>query len=361
MSKRWKIGLGLVALALMLAGLFLAVGRTWLAQRAFDSAIDANAGIDRSLALGDGLHVYVCGSGSPMPDADRTGPCLGVLAGRDAFVVDAGSGSIRKLQRMGFPMDRLQGVFLTHLHSDHIDGLGELLLQAWIAGGRNTPLPVHGPQGTGKVVAGLMQAYDIDKGYRIAHHGPAVARPDGFGGAAIESQIPNQPKATPVFQSGAIRISAFAVDHAPIAPAYGYRIDYKGRSVTISGDTVYSTNLVAAAKGTDVLFHEALNKPMIAALGAKLAQRGRKEQAQIMTDIQGYHASPEDAAKAAHRAGAKALVLYHLVPAPPVRLIEPLFLGKAPAYYQGELRLAHDGMLVSLPAGSTAIKFSDGW
>ena len=354
-----KLAYGVLVLVL-LAGAFFAFGRPWLAQRAFDRAIDANVGIDKSLALGDGLHVYVCGSGSPMPDATRAGPCLAVLAGRDAFVFDSGSGSIRKLQRMGFPMERLQAAFLTHLHSDHIDGLGELLLQAWIAGGRGEALPVYGPQGTGEVIAGLRGAYSLDSSYRVAHHGPAIARPGGFGGAARIVTLPAGAKSAPVYEAPGVKITVFEVNHAPIAPAYGYRIDYKGRSVTISGDTVYSENLVGVAKGTDLLFHEALNKQMVAALGAKLAERGRKDQAQIMTDIQNYHASPEDAAKAAHKAGAKALVLYHLVPAPPVALVEPLFLGKAPAYFQGELRLAHDGMIVSLPAGSKELRFSDG-
>jgi ribonuclease Z len=152
----------------------------------------------------------------------------------------------------------------------------------------------------------------------------------------------------------------FAVDHNPIKPAFGYRIDYKGRSVTISGDTSYSANLVNAAKGSDVLFHEALNKKMVAALGAKLAERGQANNAQIMKDIQNYHTSPEDAARAAKEAGAKALVLYHLVPAPPARLIEPLFLGDAPAIYPG-VKLAHDGMIVSLPAGGGEVRYSEGF
>ena len=139
MTTKRKIGLTIVAL-LLTAGLVLFLLQDQLAQRAFDKAIADNVGVDRSADLPDGIHVYVCGSGSPMPDADRAGPCLAVLAGRQGFVFDAGSGSIRKLGRMGFPMDRLQGAYLTHLHSDHIDGLGELLLQAWIAGSRGTPM-----------------------------------------------------------------------------------------------------------------------------------------------------------------------------------------------------------------------------
>ncbi len=140
---------GLSLLAVVLLGLVLAalIFRGSLAQRAFDRAVDANVGVDRSLALGDGLQVYVCGSGSPLPDETRAGPCIAVLAGNDGFVFDSGSGSTRKLLRVGFPIAKLRGVYLTHLHSDHIDGLGELLLQAWVGGSRATPLPVSAPRG----------------------------------------------------------------------------------------------------------------------------------------------------------------------------------------------------------------------
>jgi len=358
-TKR-KIGLGIVGL-LLVAGASFYAGRDKLAQRAFDTAIEKNVGIDRSAALPDGIHVYVCGSGSPMPDADRAGPCLAVLAGREGFVFDAGSGSIRKLGRMGFPMDHLQGAYLTHLHSDHIDGLGELLLQAWIAGSRGTPLPVSGPAGTDKVIAGLTQVYAIDKGFRIAHHGTAVARPGGFGGTAQVIALPEGQASQVVYDQGGVKITAIRVIHDPVKPAFGYRLDYKGRSVAISGDTVYAPDFVAASKGADVMFHEALNPKMIGAMQTQLAKRGRADSAKIMADIPGYHASPEDAARAAKAAGAKALVLYHMVPAPPAKLIERLFVGDAAADFPGDLRLAHDGMIVSLPAGSQSVNYSDGF
>lgn len=356
MKRKLAVVVGVVAL---LAGLFLVLGRGWIAQRAFDRALDQTVGIDQSLALGDGLHAYLCGSGSPMPDANRAGPCVAVLAGDKGFVFDAGSGSIRKLQRMGFPMEKLQGVYLTHLHSDHIDGLGELLLQAWVGGSRGAPLPVSGPPGTDTLVNGLMQGYAIDKGFRIAHHGEAVARPGGFGGAPAIIALPDGVPAMVVHDRDGVRITVIRVDHSPVAPAYGYRIEYKGRAIAISGDTVYSPTFVTASKSADVMFHEALNKPMIAALQKKLAERGRKDSAKIMGDIPGYHASPEDAARAARDAGVKALVLYHLVPAPPVRLIEPLFLGDAPKVFTGRLELGRDGLIVSLPAGGKDVKFSN--
>ena len=348
----------LFATVVVIIGVLVLFGRDWLAERAFQRALDANVGIDQSAALPDGLHAYVCGSGSPMPDADRAGPCIAVLAGNQAFVFDAGSGAIRKLLRMGFPIDKLQAGFLTHLHSDHIDGLGELLLQAWVAGGRSAPLPVYGPAGTDKVIGGLRSAYEIDEGYRVAHHGPKVVHPGGFGGAEQIITLPDGTDSQVVYDQGGVKITVIRVNHAPIDPAFGYRIDYKGRSIALSGDTVYSPTFTAAAKGADLMLHEALNKKMVAALGEKLGERGQAANAQIMKDIQNYHASPEDAARSAREAGVQALVLYHLVPAPPVRLIEPMFLGDAPKVFSGTLRLAEDGMLIHLPASSKAVEFT---
>ena len=166
-----------------------------IAEAAFRRAVAEIVGRDRSAELPDGLHVYVCGSGSPMPDPSRAGPCLGVIAGSRAFVFDAGSGGVRNLARMGFPVGRVERVYLTHLHSDHIDGLGETMLQAWVGGARKSPLPVSGPRGTAEVVAGFNAAYRIDSGFRIAHHGPEVADPNGFGLVAREIELPREPAA----------------------------------------------------------------------------------------------------------------------------------------------------------------------
>lgn len=336
--------------------LAVAVALAFLAQRQignflFERAVGQRVGVDRSAELADGLHVYVCGSGGPMLDAQRAGPCIAVLAGDRGYVFDTGSGSIRKLGAMGFPLDRLKAVFLTHLHSDHIDGLGELLLQAWIAGQRDAPLPVFGPPRTEEVVLGLMQAYDADKGYRIAHHGEKVANPNGFGAIARPAE------AGTVLRDGDITVTAIEVDHAPVDHALAYRIEYGGRSVTISGDTKYSEDLVAFAKDTDVLVHEALNPEMIGKIGIALGRRGNTAGAKIMADIPEYHTSPDEAARVAQASGAKALILYHLVPPPRARLMESAFLGAAPDLFDGTLELAEDGMMVSLPANSQQVQF----
>ena len=330
--------------------------KTQIAMRAFDRAIDQNAGVDRSAALPDGLHVYMCGTGSPMPDPARAGPCIGVIAGEKVFVFDAGAGGPRNLGAMGFPTARLDRIYLTHLHSDHIDGLGELLLNAWIGGNRSTPTPITGPVGTQDVVEGFNTVYRIDSTYRVAHHGTGVANPDGFGGAATEIEVPAGPEGQlVVLDEGDLKITAIRVDHAPIEPAFGYRIDYKDRSISISGDTVYHAGFISASEGVDVMFHEALNREMVAKIGSKLAERGVANGAKIFADILDYHTSPEEAARAAQEAGAGQLVLYHIVPQLPVEMLEPVFLGDAKSEFDGPITVGQDGMIFSLPAGSEAI------
>ncbi len=351
--KRGLLGLaGLILVAIIGFNLF----KTQIAERAFHRALDRNAGVDRSASLPDGLHVYLCGTGSPMPDASRAGPCLGVLAGDRAFVFDVGSGGTRNLGSMGFPLARLESVYLTHLHSDHIDGLGELLVLSWIGGNRAEPTPVRGPTGTISVVEGFNAAYRLDSTYRVAHHGPEIANPDGFGGAPDEIVIPAGPGGQlVVFEDTDLKITAIRVDHAPIEPAFGYRIDYKDRSISISGDTVYQPRFVAASRGVDLMLHEALNKEMVAAIGAVLGERGVQNQATIFADILDYHTDPEEAARAAEEAGVDHLVYYHIVPQLPVKMLESVFVGDSKSTFGGNITVGADGMIFSLPTGSDKI------
>jgi len=349
---------GLLVVAIVGFNLF----KTQIAERVFHRAIDQNAGIDRSAALPDGLHIYLCGTGSPMPDATRAGPCLGVLAGDQAFVFDVGSGGVRNLGSMGFPTARLESVYLTHLHSDHIDGLGELLMMSWIGGSRTKPTPVRGPVGTVEVVGGFNTAYRLDSTYRVAHHGPDVANPNGFGGAPDEIIIPAGPGGQlVVLDEGDLKITAIRVDHAPIEPAFGYRIDYKDRSISISGDTIYQPRFVAASQGVDLMLHEALNKEMVQTIGTKLGERGLTNPEKIFADILDYHTDPEEAARAAQEAGVAHLVYYHIVPQLPVKMLEPVFLGDSKSVFDGKITVGADGMIFSLPSGSEKIEKRKGF
>jgi len=350
---------GLIAFVVLAILAFAAFNmfKKQIGMAAFNTAVERNVGVDRSAELPDGLHVYLCGSGSPLPDPTRAGPCVGVLAGRRAYIFDIGSGGLRNLGAMGFPMARLETVYLTHLHSDHIDGLGELLLNSWMGGGRSEPTPIAGPIGTAEVVEGFNTVYRIDSTYRVAHHGPDVADPSGFGGIATEIKLPVGPASqSVVFEGGDLKISAVRMDHTPIERAFGYRIDYKDRSISISGDTIYHPGFVAASKDVDLMLHEALNAKMVSKMEDVARERGRSRLATIFVDIRNTHTTPEDAARAAQEAGADQLLMYHLVPPLPVAMVEAAFLGDAESKFSGPITVGRDGMIFSLPAGSDKIE-----
>ncbi|MFY8048958.1 MAG: MBL fold metallo-hydrolase [Erythrobacter sp.] len=308
---------------------------------------------DGGLSLDDGLHLILCGTGSPLPNPARAGPCNVVIAGDQAFVVDIGEGAARNLNLIGFAIPSLDGVLLTHFHSDHIDGLGPLALFYWTQGSARAPLPLIGPQGVENVAEGFNAAYRIDHGYRVAHHGPDIVPPTGGGVSARPFTIGAAPVV--VLERGGLTITAFPVDHDPVKPAVGYRFDYKGRSLVITGDTARSASVERAAKGADLLVHDALQPRLVAGLTDALEQAGQKNTAKITRDILDYHASPEDAAKSAKAAGVRQLVLTHLVPPIPNAFFYPAFLGDAGTYFDGAITVGEDGMVFSMPPGSDAI------
>lgn len=302
----------------------------------------------------DALRVVLCGTSSPIPDPTRAGPCTAVFAGGAFYVVDVGMRSWNNLALWGIPGERLGGVFLTHFHSDHVGALGEYNLQSWVAG-REGPLAVYGPAGVETVIAGFEQAYAFDSLMRIVHHGeellPIAA------GRMRSVRVPVGQSATGsavVFEADGLRVSAFGVDHNPVRPAVGYRFDYGGRSVVVSGDTKKSANVIEAARGADVLVHEALANHMLASGQAAAEEAGLTRRAKILSDIPGYHTSPVEAAEVANEAGVGLLVLTHLVPPPANGVIELIFMRGVDAVREAVV-VGDDGMLIELPTGSGEI------
>jgi len=305
------------------------------------------------LFRGDALRVLLCGTGSPLPSQTRARACVAVFAGGRFWVVDTGPGSWNRLGLLQVDGSRIAGVLLTHFHSDHIGDLGELNMNTWVMG-RPEPLRVFGPPGVERVVAGFAEAYAQDTQYRIAHHGADFLPPER---SRMEARaIPLQGGSSVVLEEDGLRITAFPVNHAPVSPAYGYRFDYRGRSAVISGDTAKDAAVSTAARGADLLVHEALARPLVAMIGEAAASAGRSRVAKIMGDIPSYHTTPVEAAEVANAAGVKLLVLDHLVPAPSNRLLELAFARGVDAVRPSGWRLGEDGLLVELPADSSAVE-----
>ena len=306
----------------------------------------------------DGLHGYLAGSGSPFPDLKRAGPCIAVVAGNHLYIVDAGEGSAKNIILGGFQIGRADAILLTHFHSDHIADLGEMMFKRWVSGSNARPNRVIGPRRVEQVVEGFNIAYKLDTGYRVAHHGPAVLPPTGAGGTAIPFDLGPEPEASvKIVDEDGVSITAFKVDHRPVVPAVGYRFDYKGRSLVISGDTVYSPSLLEHSRGADLLFHEALNREMVQLIHDNAELSTVPALKEYTHDIQDYHSSPEEAAKIANLAGVRQLIFYHLIPPLPDALARYMFLGDARSYYKGPIAIGHDGMLISMPADSDRIIF----
>ena len=352
-AVRFGAALAIAAAALAAALLFVPA----LQDRVVGLALDRLVRLRGEELFGDdALRVAFCGTASPLPHPTRARVCVAVFAGGRYVVVDLGPGSWNRFASWRIDASRIDAVLLTHFHSDHIGELGEWNLQTWVAG-RPGPLPVIGPPGVEQVVAGFTEAYAQDTAYRIAHHGADFLRPDAGRMEARAVAGPAEGAGPAVaWEQGGLRVTAFAVDHSPVRPAYGYRFDYRGRSVVVSGDTVKTASLVEAARGADVLVHEAQANHLVARMREAAERAGRSRAAKILRDIPSYHTSPVEAAQAANEAGAKLLVLYHLTPPPPNAFVERIFTRGVADARSGDWVVADEGLLVELPAGSDAVR-----
>jgi ribonuclease Z len=347
--------LGGLALALLVLAIVVMAFRAPLSMAILRRGVERAMTADVIGELPDGLHVALCGAGGPLPDPVRSGPCVAVIAGESLFVFDAGSGGARNLGRMQLPIGKVQALFLTHFHSDHIDGLGELAMLRWAQGGNASPLPVVGPAGVEDVIAGFNQAYQQDAVYRVAHHGEATVPSTGNGMTPRPFVQPTEGAPAVVWDGDGVQITAFRVDHFPIDPAVGYRIDYGGRSVVVSGDTKKSAELERMAQQADLLVHEALASHMIGQAQTIAEANDRPILAKILSDIPDYHTTPVEVAEIARDAKVGHLLYYHIVPALPIPGLEATWLEGVSDAWDGDYTVGRDRTLISLPRESQRI------
>ena len=243
----------------------------------------------------DLFRVTLLGTGAPPPVLDRFGPSTLVEVGTEKFIFDAGRGAMQRLHQLQIPFADITGVFLTHHHSDHVVGFTDLWLTGWIGrpwGNRRNPLRVWGPEGTQQMMEHLPKAFHVDIRVRSKSYPPE--------GVKLEAE---EIKQGVVYAKAGVTVSTFEVDHGgEELPAFGYRIDYRGQSAVLSGDTTFNENLIRHAQGADLLVHE-----VTAASGTAA------ETAAQLKRISSNHTTPEQAGEVFARVKPKLAVYNHLL------------------------------------------------
>ena len=251
-----------------------------------------------TVAVAQEIKVTLLGTGTPVPAMNRFGPSILVEAGGQKFLFDAGRGAMQRLTQVKIRWQDVDGLFLTHLHSDHVVGFPDLWLTGWLVGQRrDRPLQVWGPRGTKKMMSHLEQAFEFDIRIRLYDD---RAPPDGV--VILAEDIDERV----VLDKGGLKITAFEVDHAPIRPAFGYRVDYGGRSVVLSGDTRVSQNLIRHAQGVDLLIHEVASPESFQRAGI------HPDRARPVIE---HHVTPEQAGEVFAKTKPRLAVYSHIVQA----------------------------------------------
>jgi ribonuclease Z len=277
------------------------------------------------------IEVTLLGTGSPIPDPNRAGPSTLVRAGGQVFLVDCGRGVLQRAAAVGVGAAGLSALLLTHLHSDHIAELGDVLITGWVTNFAPdpAPLPIIGPPGTAETVEATLKAFGHDIGYRIAHHADLNAPPPIEVHECTEGQV---------WDRDGVTIRVAPTDHRPVAPTIGFRIEFGGASVVLAGDTVPCASLDGLSAGAGALVHTVIRKDILTHVPQ-----------QRIKDVCDYHSSVQEAAATAARAGVGTLVMTHYVPAiAPGQ--EEQWRALAAAEFSGQIELGDDLHRVEVPA-----------
>ncbi|OBA79410.1 ribonuclease Z [Mycobacterium sp. 1164966.3] len=269
------------------------------------------------------IEITLLGTGSPIPDPNRAGPSTLVRAGGQVFLVDCGRGVLQRAAAVGVGAAGLSALLLTHLHSDHIAELGDVLITGWVTNFAPDPAPLQiiGPPGTAETVDATLKAFGHDIGYRIAHHADLNAPPP--------VEVHEYTDGT-VWDRDGVTIRVTPTDHRPVVPTIGFRIEADGASVVLAGDTVPCAGLDELAAGADALVHTVIRKDVLIHVPQ-----------QRVKDVCDYHSSVQEAAATAARAGVGTLVMTHYVPAI-VPGQEEQWRALAAAEFSGRIELGDD-------------------
>lgn len=276
------------------------------------------------------MRVTLLGTGCPQVHPHRFGPASLVEAGGCRFLIDCGSGVTQRLVGAGTSGAAIDALLLTHLHSDHLVDLYQLIISSWHQG-RDRPQRIFGPVGTRAFTDGTMEVWRAEREARIAWE----RRPST---AALELEVVEFDEG-PIWDQDGLRISAFLVDHGPVRPAFGFLFETAGCRVAFSGDTTVCDNLIRWAKDSDLLVHEVFVHREMAAGRVMRSAEG-------LANVAAYHTLSSDVGKVASEAGARFLLLNHLVP---VELDRDALLAEVAADYGGPVVVGEDLLSLDVP------------
>jgi len=294
------------------------------------------------------IHLFLAGTGTPLSGKSRAGSCAVVIAGKHFFMIDAGAGSWKNIVSEKLPVNKLSGILLTHYHSDHITDTGEAANQSWLQGRTEGSLPVYGPEGLEQVVEGCNRLYSLDRSYRTALHGEKALPGEAGLLAAKPFMWYGKTKSVVILEDKGLKITAFEVDHSPVKPACGYRLDYNHRSIVISGDTRKSENLLRYSWGTDLLIHEVAAKHLSERAADFLIAKGYQREGEMVQRLKDFHTTAREAAEIAQKSAVKKLVFTHIAPSfPPTvpqSVLKLLFFKGFNKMFKGPVIFGKDGM-----------------
>lgn len=291
---------------------------------------------------GSDFTVTILGSGTPMASTIQVGAAILVEAGSQTLLFDCGRGCTSRLAQYNVALGpQIDKLFLTHLHSDHVVGIPDLWLNGWTQG-RQGPLQIWGPEGTSDLLEGLREAFAADLSFRNA--GPDRPMPP-----ALENLVTHMPEQGGViFEEDGVTVTAFRVNHAFI-PAYGFRIDYGGKTVLLSGDTTATPNLAEHGAGADVVLLEVVSPGMRSALQEAFTPR-------MVEMILRLHLTPEQAGGIFTDIGPQLGVYYHTVAG---CASDKALLAETGEYYTGPVVVSHDLTQIRLLADRTETNYLD--
>ena len=339
----------LIIIGVLIVGKLLfdyVVSSHYMIARAIKRRNARNQEVAEDLLSPDQISVVLVGTAGPMsPDIAQTSTA--VFVNGQFLLFDAGDYAQKRMEQFNLPSEALDAVFLTHFHNDHIADLGEIMQRSYMLG-REKDLVVYGPTGVEDIVNGFNMVYAADSDYRTEHHGEEVMPLEYQ--FATASEFDANSNEVLVYENDGVLVTAFRVAHPPIEPVFGYVIEYAGKKVVISGDTIITPELARHSNSADLLVMDIMNYDLVTLMENTFREMGDDDLAKIMYDIKEYHPDVRDVAEMAQNENVKRVALTHYAPAAPFKsMMNRFYVKPIKDIYDGELIASGDGTIITIP------------